>query len=212
MLVEGMDDKEFVVEVVRDFNDEMMAYINRAVKKKGRIKRRQASQYKSKKGNVWLMIYRPDYNGQVGIYIRRPQTKNRYTWYAWIPTHTGITLFGFNKHVAQRISERFRPEMSPLEALKDMLIRTPSINQIEFDNQFYTRVNGGVCIGSVMGKRITINSDYRDLTIDLRDTNTFVSDDMLFEDQQEVTHESIIQGLERLGEKYLTDQDQRISE
>jgi hypothetical protein len=207
MLVESMDDKEFVLEVVRDFYDEMMGYIDRAIKKKGRIKRRCASQYKSKKGNYWLMIYRPEYSGEIGIYIRRPQPKNWYTWYAWIPTHTGITLFGFNKHVAHRISERFRPEMSPLEALKDMFIRTPAINQIEFDSQFYTRVNGGICIGSAIGKRITINLVFRDLTVNLRDTNTFVSDEMLFEDQKEVTHESIIQGLERLGKNYLTDKD-----
>jgi hypothetical protein len=207
MLVENMDDKEFVLEVVRDFNDEMMGYIDRSLKKKGRIKRRQSSQYKSKKANDWLMIYGPEYAGEVGIYIRRPQPKNWYTWYAWIPTHSGITLFGVNKHVAQRISERYKPELSPLEALKDMFIRTPAINQVEFDAQFYTRVNGGVCVGSAIGKRISINLGSRDLSVDLRDTNTFISDDMLFEDQNEVTHKSIIQGLERLGKNYLTDQD-----
>ncbi|WP_422353891.1 hypothetical protein [Roseivirga pacifica] len=207
MLVESMSDMEFVLEVVRDFNDEMMHYVKRAVEKKGRIKRRQASSYKSKKGNHWLIIYRPQYEGQVGLYIKRPQTNNRYTWYALMPSYNGITLFGFNKHVAQRISERFSTDMTPFEALKDMFIRTPAINQIEFDSQFYTRVNGGVCIGPVMGKRINIDMKFKELPVELRTTKTFISDDLLFDDQEEVTHEAIVRGLERLGREYLTDQD-----
>lgn len=207
MLVESMNDMEFVLEVVRDFNDEMMHYVKRAVEKKGRIKRRQASNYKSKKGNHWLIIYRPQYEGQVGIYVRRPQPNNWYTWYAWIAAHNGVTLFGFNKHVAERISERFNTDMTPFEALKDMFIRTPAINQIEFNSQFYTRVNGGVCIGSVMGKLIKIDMKYKELPVELRNTKTFVSDDLLFEDQEEATHEAIVRGLERLGKEHLTDQD-----
>jgi len=207
MIVESMNDKEFVLEVVRDFNDEMVNYIQRAIEKKRRIKKRQVSNYNSKRGNQWLIIYRPEYDGQIGIYIKRPQPRNWFTWYAWIPSYKGVTLFGFNKHVAQRISERYKTEMTPSEALKDMFLRTPAINQVEYDDQFYTRVNGGVCIGSVMGKQIEVEMRFKILLVELRGTKTFISDDLLFEDQEEITHQAIIRGLERLGESYLTDTD-----
>jgi len=47
MIVEGMNDSEFVIEVARDFFDEMRDYVVRAMTKK-KIKSRHASNYTSK--------------------------------------------------------------------------------------------------------------------------------------------------------------------
>jgi hypothetical protein len=118
-----------------------------------------------------------------------------------------ITLFGFNKHVADRISERYHPELTPSDALKEMLLKTPAIIQSETGDQFYTRVNGGVCIGSVYGKRFPIKVESLDIQVELRGTNTFISDDQLFDNQKKVTDESIIRAINRLGKNYLSDHD-----
>jgi hypothetical protein len=207
MIVESMSDQEFVLEVTRDYFDEMREYVIRAMIKKGKIKRRQSSSYTSKKGNIWLIIFRPEYDGQSSLHIKRPQPKEWYTWYNLILGQNSITLFGFNKHVAERISKRYHPELTPSEALKEMLIKTPAIIQGDTGKEFYTRVNGGVCIGSVYGKRFSINIGSRDLQVDLRDTGTFISDDMLYNDQKKITEESIARAIERFGRNYLSDDD-----
>lgn len=206
MVVENMNDKEFVLEVVRDLFDEMRDYVARAMTKK-KIKTRHASNYTSKRGNKWHIIYRPKYDGQSSLHIKRPQPNEWFTWYSLILGQSSITLFGFNKHVAERISERYDPELTPSEALKEMLMKTPAIIQSEVGDQFYTRVNGGVCIGSVYGKRFSINIGSRDLQVDLRDTSTFISDDMLYDDQKEITKESITRAINGLGRDYLSDHD-----
>src|SRR3989337_2186735 len=104
MIVESMNDQEFVLEVTRDYFDEMREYVIRAMIKKGRIKRRHASNYISKRGNKWLIVYRPEYGGQYSLHIKRDQPRKWFTWYSLILSQNGITLFGFNKHVADRIS------------------------------------------------------------------------------------------------------------
>lgn len=207
MIVEGMNDAEFVLEVVRDYFDEMRGYVIRAMTKKGRVKTRHGSNYTSNKGNKWYIIYRPEYGGQVGLFVKRPKPKGWFSWYAFILFQDGITLFGFNKHVAERISERYYPDMTPSEALKEMLLKTPAIIQEEVGDSFYTRVEGGICLGSVYGKRISINIGSRDINVDHRDTNTFISDDMLFDDQKEITDQSIRKAIDRLSLNYLSDKD-----
>jgi hypothetical protein len=206
MIVESMNDKEFVLEVVRDFFDEMRDYIVRAMTKK-KIKIRHASNYTSKRGNKWHIIYRPEYDGQSSLHIKRPQPKEWFTWYSLILAQNSITLFGFSKHVAERISKRYHPELTPTEALKEMLMKTPAIIQGDTGKEFYTRVNGGVCIGSVYGKRFSINIGSFDIQVDLRDTNTFISDDLLFDDQKKITEKSITRAINRLGKNYLSDYD-----
>lgn len=206
MIVEGMNDSEFALEVVRDFFEEMRGYVGRAMSKK-KIKTRHASSYTSKRGNNWLIIYRPEYGGQNSLSVKRPQPKGWYTWYSLILAPSTITLFGFNKHVAERISERYHPELMPSEALKEMLMKTPAIIQSESDDQFYTRVNGGVCIGEVFGKRFSITNGNLSLQVELRETRTFISDDLLYDDQKTVTDESISRAIKRLGKNYLADHD-----
>ncbi len=206
MIVESMNDKEFVIEVVRDFFDEMRDYVVRTMTKK-KIKSRHASNYTSKRGNQWFIIYRPEYGGQYSLHVKRPQPKELFSWYSLILEQSGMTLFGFNKHVAERISERYHPELPPTEALKEMLVKTPAIIQAEIGDSFYTRVNGGICLGSVYGKRISINTGSQDLQVELRKTNTFVSDDMLYDDQKNVTEESIARAINKLGKNYLSDHD-----
>jgi len=207
MIVESMNDQEFVLEVIRDYFDEMRDYVIGAMTKKGKIKRRQVSNYTSNRGNKWLIIYRPKYDGQSSLHIKRPQPRKWFTWYSLILAQNSITLFGFNKHVAKRISERYRPELTPTEALKEMLMKTPAIIQSDTGKEFYTRVNGGACIGSINGKRFSINIGSRDLQVDLRDTSTFISDDLLYNDQKKITNESIARAIDRLGEDYLSDHD-----
>ena len=211
MIVESMSGREFTLEVTRDFFDETRDYVIRAINKKGRIKKRQASNYTSKKRNKWLIIYRPEYDGQCSLHIKRPQPKEWFTWYSLIIAQNGITLFGFNKHVAERISERYHPELTPSEALKEMFIKTPAIVQVDTGKEFYTRVNGGVCIGSVYGKRFSINIGSQDLQVDLRDTSTFISDDLLYDDQKKITKKSITRAIDRLGKDYLSDHDRDAS-
>lgn len=75
MIVESMNDQEFAEEVVRDFLGEIIDYIDRAKAKKGRIKKRHSSNYTSKRGNKWHLIYSPRGGGQMGIYIKRIQPK-----------------------------------------------------------------------------------------------------------------------------------------
>lgn len=207
MIVETMNDQEFVLEVARDYFDEMRDYVIRAMTKKGKIKRKQVSNYTSKRGNNWFIIYRPDYDGQSSLHVKRPQPKEWFTWYSVILANNSITLFGFNKHVGERISERYNPELTPTEALKEMLTKTPAIVQSEVGDSFYIRVNGGVCLGSVFGKRISINIESQDLQVDLRETSTFVTDDMLYNNQNKITQESIQSAIERLGKNYLSDDD-----
>lgn len=207
MIVESMNDREFAKEVVKDFFEEMFDYIDRAKAKKGRIKKKHASNYISKRGNKWHFIYSPRHGGQVGIYIKRPQSKGWFTWYSLIFALNQITLFGFNKHVAERVSERYNPELSLSEALMEMLIKTPAIIQSEVGDSFYTRVNGGICLGSIYGKRFLINHGAFRITVDLRETKTFVSDDMLYNDQKCITEQSIALAIKRLGKNFLSDDD-----
>jgi hypothetical protein len=173
MIVESMNDQEFVLEVMRDYFNEMRDYAIRALIKKGKIKKRHSSNYSSKRGNNWFIVYSPEAGGHVGV----------------------------------RLSERYHPGLTPSEALKEMLMKTPAINQAEVEDTFYTRVNGGVCLGSVYGKRMTISVGNYRLQVDLRKTNTFISDDGLFDDQKKVTEESIARAIEKLGKNYLTDED-----
>lgn len=207
MIVESMNDSEFALEVIRDYFDEMRDYSERALVMKGKIKKRHASNYISKRGNQWFIIYRPEYGGQYSLHVKRLQPKEWFSWYSLILEPSGITLFGFNKHVAERISERYHPELTPSEALKEMLIKTPAIIQAEVEDSFYTRVNGGVCLGSVYGRRMSINIGSQYLQVDVRKTNTFISDDDLFDDQKKVTDESIARAINRLGRNYLSDHD-----
>jgi hypothetical protein len=139
MIVENMNDKEFVLEVVRDFFDEMRGHVISSMQEK-KIEIRLSNDYTSKRGNKWLLLYRPEYNGQIGLYVKRIQPKKWFTWYGLILAPNSITLFGFNKHVAERISERYHPELTPSDALKEMLMKTPAIIQSETGDQFYTRV------------------------------------------------------------------------
>jgi hypothetical protein len=208
MIVESMNDTEFVLEVIQDFFDEMREYMVRAMAKK-KINKRHASNYTSKRGNKWHIVYRPERGGQYSLHVKRPQPKEWFTWYSWIldSEKKTITLFGFNKHVAQRISERYHPELTPSDALKEMLLKTPAIIQSETGDQFYTRVNGGVCIGSVYGKRFPIKVESLDILVELRGTNTFISDDQLFDNQKKITDESIIRAVNELGKNYLSDHD-----
>jgi hypothetical protein len=67
--------------------------------------------------------------------------------------------------------------------------------------------NGGVCIGSVYGKRFSIDVGSFGIQVDLRDTNTFISDDLLFDDQKQITEESITLAINRHGKNYLSDYD-----
>lgn len=207
MIVESMNDKEFALEVVRDFLDEMRIHVITSMQEKGKIETRHTNSHTSKRRNKWLLMYRPEYNGQIGLHIKRLQPKEWFTWYSLILAPRSITLFGFNKHVAERISERYHPELNPSDALKEMLMKTPAIIQNETGDQFYTRVNGGVCIGSVYGKRFTINVGSFDIQVELRETKTFISDEQLFDDQKTVTDESIIRAINRLGKNYLSDHD-----
>jgi hypothetical protein len=209
MIVESMNDFEFVKEVMTDYTEEMMAYVNRAMAYKGKLKKRHKSNYRSKRGNDWLLIYTPERGGQNGMYIKRPQPNDWFTWYGLMLMPTGITLFGFNKHVAERISERYYPNLTPSEALKTMLMRTPAIIQSESNDGFYTHVDGGICIGSAYGKRIAIPSTSGKivLPVELRETRTFVSNDMLFDDQKKITRESIENAIKKLGKDYLSDSD-----
>jgi len=208
MIVEGMNDQEFVLEVIRDFFDEIRHYVVSTVANKGKIEVRHTSDYTSKRGNKWFLIFRPEFDGQFSIHVKRPQPKEWFTWYSLILQQTNITLFGFNKHVAKRISERYHPELTPSEALKEMFMKTPAIIQGDTGKEFYTRVNGGVCIGSVYGKRFSINVGRQDIqVVDLRDTKTFISDELLFDDQRKITEESIALAINRLGSEYLSDHD-----
>ncbi len=109
--------------------------------------------------------------------------------------------------MADRISERYHPELTPSEALKEMLIKTPAIIQSEVGDSFYTRVNGGICLGSVYGRRMSINMGNQDIQVDLRKTNTFISDDLLYDDQKKISEESIAKAINRLGKNYLSDHD-----
>lgn len=120
-----------------------------------------------------------------------------------------MTLFGFNKHVAERVSQRHNPELSPSEALMEMLMKTPAIIQSEVADSFYTRVNGGICIGSVFGKRFAFNYRLSQIFVELRETKTFVSDDMLYDEQHLITQESIALAIERLGKGFLSDEDNK---
>lgn len=206
MIVESMNDSEFVLEVVRDYFDEMRDYVVRAMMKK-KITKRHASSYTSKRGNNWFITYRPEDGGQCGLSVKRLQRNERFIWYSLILQPSGMTLFGFTKHVGERLSERYHPELTPSEALKEMLMKTPAINQAEVGDTFYTRVNGGVCLGSVYGRKISINIGIYDLQVDLRKANTFISDDGLFDDQKKVTEESIARAINKLGKNYLTDED-----
>lgn len=207
MIVESMNDKEFAQEVVTDFFNEMNDYVKRAMTKK-KIKNRHASNYNSKRGNKWHIIYSPKEGGQFSLHVKRPQPKGWFTWYSLILTPNCFTLFGFNKHVAERVSERYNPELSPSEALMEMLMKTPAIIQSEVADSFYTRVNGGICIGSVYGKRFSFN--YGTLRfVELRETKTFVSDDMLYNEQNLITQESIALAIERLGKSFLSDDDNK---
>ena len=88
-----------------------------------------------------------------------------------------------------------------------MLIKTPAIIQGETEKGFYTRVNGGVCIGTAYGKRYSIDIGNQDLQVHLRGTITFISDEMLYEDQQKITDENIARAIDRLGIDYLSDHD-----
>ncbi len=207
MIVESMNDKEFAEEVVRDFFGEMLDYIDRAKVNKGRIKKRHASNYTSERGNKWHFIYSPREGGQMGTYIKRIQPKGWFTWYSLMFALNHITLFGFNKHVAERVSQRYNSELNPNDALMEMLIKTPAIIQSEVDDSFYTRVNGGICLGSVYGKRFLVNHGAYKIVVDIRETKTFVSDDMLFDNQKLVTEDSIALAIERLGKNYLSDND-----
>lgn len=207
MIVESMNDSEFTREVIRDYFDEMRNYPERALIMKGKIKKRHSANYISKRGNNWFIVYSPMNGGQYSLHVKRPQPKEWFSWYSLILTQSGITLFGYNKHVAERISERYHPELTPSEALKEMLVKTPAIIQAEVDDSFYTRVNGGVCLGSVYAKRISFNIGSHDIQVDLRKTNTFISDDDLFDDQEKVTKESIARAIRKLGQNYLSDED-----
>jgi hypothetical protein len=207
MIVESMNDQEFVLEVSRDYFDEMREYSIRALTKKGKIKKRHASNYASKKRNNWTIIYRPENGGQCGLYIKRLQPNSWFTWYSLVLTHEGLTLVGFNKHIAERISERFHPDLKPSEALREMLIKTPAIIQSETGDDMYTRVNGGVCIGSVFGKTFSIDVGSQHLQVAVLENKTFISDDLLFDNQKEITDESISYAIQRLGGKYLSDED-----
>ncbi len=205
MIVKGMNDSEFVLEVVRDYFDELGEHVTT---RNFNTVERNASNHTSKRGNKWLIVYRPDFGGQCSLHVKRIQN-NWFTWYSLIPLPPHqITLIGFNKHVAQRISKRFNPELSPSEALREMLIKTPAIIQGEAGEQFYTRVNGGICIGSAYGKLITIDVGNGNLAIELRETKTFVSDKELFDDQKEITEASIKLAIQKLGSDYLSDYDQ----
>lgn len=208
MIVESMNDSEFTLEVIRDYFNEMRDYPERALIMKGKIKKRHASNYVSKRRNQWFIIYRPEFRGQYSLHVKRPQPREWFSWYSLILAQNCITLFGFNKHVAERISERYHPELSPTEALKEMFMKTPAIIQSEVEDSFYTRVNGGICLGSVYGRRMSINIGSQDIQVDLRKTNTFISDDDLFDDQKMVTDESIARAINRLGKNYLSDHDQ----
>ncbi len=208
MIVESMNDREFVLEVTRDYFDDIRHYIVKTMTNE-QIKNRHSNDYTSTRGNKWHFIYRPEYDGQFSLHVRRPQPKNWFTWYSLIFQQESITLFGFNKHVAERISERYHPELSPTEALKEMLMKTPAIVQIDTGKEFYTRVNGGVCIGDPYGRRYSINIGIGEIHIDLRDTNTFVSDDLLFNDQKMITEESIVKAIKALGNNYLPDNDRK---
>ncbi len=211
MIVESMNDQEFANEVVKDYFEEMQDYINRAMVKKGRIKVRHASNYTSERRNKWLIIYSPENGGQYSMHIKRIQPKDWFTWYSLIFAPNHITLFGFNKHVAERYlerySERFNQELNPSEALMEMFINTPAIIQSEVGDSFYTRVNGGICLGSVYGKRFQLNNKGVKTIVDIRETKTFVSDDMLFNSQKLVTENSIAHAIEKLGINYLSDND-----
>jgi hypothetical protein len=209
MIVESMNDSEFALEVVRDYFDEMRAYAARALTMKGKIKRKHSANYRSKKGNQWFIVYRPEFGGQCSLHVKRPQPKNWFTWYSLVLQPGGWTLFGFNKHVAERISERFHPELTPSEALKEMLIKTAAIYQVEVKDSFYTRVNGGVCLGPVYGKRMSVSNGNFKLQVDMRETSTFISDELLFDDQKKVTEESIALAIKKFGRNYLTDHDQQ---
>lgn len=208
MVVESMSDSEFALEVIRDYFDEMRNYAERAIILKGKIKKRHASNYVSKRGNQWFIVYRPEYGGQYSLHVKRCQPREWFSWYSLILEQSGITLFGFNKHVAERIAERYQPELTPSEALKEMLVKTPAIIQAEVDDSLYTRVNGGICLGSVYGRRMSINIGGQLLQVDLRKRNTFVSDEALFDDQRRVTSESIARAIRKLGKEYLSDHDQ----
>lgn len=212
MIVESMTDQEFAKEVITDFFSEMQPYIRRALEYKGKTKKRHKSTYTSKRGNRWLLIYTPERGGQSSMHVKRLQPNERFTWYSLLqPQNNSMTLFGFNKHVAQRISERYYPNLTPTEALKEMLMRTPAIVQTEVGgDRFYTRVNGGICIGPAFGKRILVSVDGFRVQVDLRETSTFVSDDMLFDDQKSVTEKSIADAISKLGKDYLSDTDKEI--
>jgi len=205
MIVESMNDFEFVKEVIDDYSEEMREYVNRAMTYKGKLKKRHKSNYRSKRGNYWLLIYTPERGGQSSMYVKRPQPNNWFTWYSLMIIPTGITLFGFNKHVAERISERYYPNLTPSEALKNMLMSTPAIIQSEINDTFYTHVEGGICIGSAFGKRIAIPSGNMVLPVELRETRTFVSNDMLFDDQKKINRESIENAIRKIGKDYLSD-------
>lgn len=208
MIVESMNDSEFALEVIRDYVDEMLGYSERALQKKGRIKRRHTSTYTSKRRNEWFLIYRPyEYAGQIGLYIKRPQPKKWFTWYSIVFIENRISLVGFNKHVAERISKRYHPELTPSDALKKVLIRTPAIIQNELGDSLYTRVDGGICLGPANGKRIRIDIGRGNLDVDICETRTFVSDDLLYDDQKEVTQASIARAIKKLGDSYLSDLD-----
>jgi hypothetical protein len=207
MIVESMNDSEFAVEVIRDYIDEMRDYPERALIKKGKIKTRHSANYTSKRGNNWFIVYRPENGGQYSLHVKRLQTNEQFIWYSLVLQPGCITLFGFTKHVGVRLSQRYHPGLTPTEALKEMLMKTPAINQAEVDGTFYTRVNGGICLGPVYGNRVSIGHGTQTFLVELRKANTFISDDGLFDDQKQVTIESISRAIKMLGKDYLTDED-----
>lgn len=208
MIVEKMDDAEFATEVVTDYFNEMREYAARALIRKGKIRKRHSANYTSKRGSKWFIVYRPEMGGQYSLHVKRPQTRDRYIWYSLILHPTCITLFGFTKHVGVRLAERYHPGLTPSEALKEMLMKTPAINQIELNNTHYTRVNGGVCLGPVNGKQISLtNSRNQIIKVELRKSNTFIADDLLFDDLRNITEKSIARAIEILGKDFLADDD-----
>ena len=54
---------------------------------------------------------------------------------------------------------------------------------------------------------MSINIGSQDIQVDLRKTNTFISDEGLFDDQKKVTDESIARAIRKLGKNYLSDHD-----
>jgi hypothetical protein len=94
------------------------------------------------------------------------------------------------------------------EALKEMLVKTPAIIQSQVGESYYTRVNGGICIGSIHGTHYFADPA-QTFQIDIRESKTFVSDDLLFDNQKMITKESIEKAIKGLGKDNLPDEDRR---